>query len=567
MALPSTPSVPNIVLVGFSYTGKTTYGKLVAQHLGWRFVDTDDVIVERAGKSIPEIFAEPMGEQRFRQIEREVLAEVCEGEGTVIATGGGAITNPDNRRLLAENAAVICLESQPATIEQRLRDMSTDPSQPVRPLLAHPDPLQRIRELKSTRQPLYAIADWTVHTDDLTPEEAIEEIVRGARYAARRLSAGRMLEAAPPSASEEDVTLVSTVKTPTASYPIYGGGGILPQLGGYMRKAGLKGKVGLIADENLSPAIVSTVVESLRAGGDFAVHVYRLPAGEASKSLRQASALYDWLLENRMERGDAIVALGGGVTGDLAGYVAATYLRGVPFAQAPTTVLAMADASIGGKVAVDHPKGKNLIGAFYQPALVLADMETLRTLPERPFREGFAEVIKTALILDADLFDFLEESVEDVLARDEDLLLVAIGRCMELKGWVVSQDEKESGLRAILNYGHTLGHALEAATGYGGLLHGEAVSIGMAAAGELSRRAGLLSAEELVRQNALLERFGLPTRLPAVDIDTVLDAMALDKKARAGSVQWVMLEGIGKASQGHPVDMGTVRAVVEGLRG
>lgn len=565
----SATNSPNIVLVGFSYTGKTTYGKLVAERLGWRFVDTDDVIEEREGRAIPEIFAQPNGEERFRQLEREILAEACAATGAVIATGGGAILNADNRRVMAERNAVICLESQPETIEARLRAMSTDPSQPIRPLLAHPDPLARIRELKAARQPLYAIADWTVHTDHLSPDEVVDEVQRGTNIATRRLEQGRPLENMEPASSSSPASayddIAHVVTTPTDSYPIYVGSGNLASLGARMRSQGLKGgKASLILDAALAPLYEEATRESLAEAG-FEVDAFHLPSGESSKTLSSASQMYDWLLERRAERADPIVALGGGVVCDTAGFVASTYLRGVPLVQVPTSTLAMADASIGGKTAVDHPKGKNLIGAFYQPSLVLEDIDTLKSLPQRALREGFAEVIKMALILDANLFEFLEQNVDALLNLKEEPVVHALSRCAALKGWVVSQDEKEGGLRAILNYGHTLGHALEAVTSYESILHGEGVSIGMMAAGELSRRHGLLSSEELARQKTLLERFRLPTALPNVDLDSILDAMTLDKKSQGGSVRWILLNGIGEAASGQTVELVEVREVAAGL--
>ncbi|MFQ5860487.1 MAG: 3-dehydroquinate synthase, partial [Dehalococcoidia bacterium] len=285
-----------------------------------------------------------------------------------------------------------------------------------------------------------------------------------------------------------------------------------------------------------------------------------------SKSLEMARCIYEWLAERKAERGQAILALGGGVVGDLAGFVAATYLRGIPLVQLPTSLAAMVDAAIGGKVAVNLPAGKNLVGAFYQPRLVLADLETLSTLPRRELAEGWAEAIKAGLILDADLFDTMERHAEGLLALERGSTSEVIRRSMAIKARIVTQDEWEtSGRRILLNYGHTIGHALEAATGYQQYLHGEAVSVGMMGAALLSQRLGLISAQVVQRQRQLLERFGLPLRCPGVAPRSILRAMTLDKKVRGGALQWVVLEDVGRAVVRRRVPTALVREVVHSL--
>ena len=286
--------------------------------------------------------------------------------------------------------------------------------------------------------------------------------------------------------------------------------------------------------------------EAALAQADIPVASFTVPPGEASKSLETASAIYDWLIEQRAERGHAIVALGGGMVTDLAGFVAATYARGLPLVHVPTSLLAMVDAAIGGKVAVNHPRSKNAIGAFYQPRFVLADVSTLRTLPPREL-SGWAEAIKHAMILDADLLAFFEEHVDAVLRLEPGPTTEAIQRNVAIKATVVSEDEREeTGRRTILNYGHTVGHAIEAVSGYERFRHGEADAIGMTAAAAISRRLGLMSADVERRQRALLERFGLPTSAEGLDRGDLLSAMALDKKVRAGAIRWVLLEDVGR---------------------
>jgi 3-dehydroquinate synthase len=275
--------------------------------------------------------------------------------------------------------------------------------------------------------------------------------------------------------------------------------------------------------------------------------VISLPDGERAKTLKWASRLYDRLITARFERGSTLIALGGGVVGDLTGFVASTYLRGVTFVQIPTTLVAQVDASIGGKTGINHPKGKNLIGTFYQPKLVLIDVATLRTLPKRELVGGMAEVVKYGVITDPGLFDYVERHVDDVLACRLDVLEQIVLRSARIKADVVGRDEREAGVRRILNYGHTLGHAIEAATGYGRLHHGEAIAIGMHFAARLSVRLGCCSDAFVRRQEQLLKRLKLRTALTAnTSVRSLLSAMALDKKIRDGRVHFVLPKRIGR---------------------
>jgi 3-dehydroquinate synthase len=336
------------------------------------------------------------------------------------------------------------------------------------------------------------------------------------------------------------------VETKTASYPVFVGWGILGSLGEKMKGVGLSGIANIISDENVFLIYGTQVKKTLEKAG-FAVNCCVVPPGEASKNMAQAVKIYDFLIERRAERNDVIVALGGGMIGDLAGFVAATFLRGLPWLQVPTSLIAMTDASIGGKVAVDHTRGKNLIGAFYQPRLVLADGKALATLPNREFTSGWAEVIKHGLILDADLLQLLEDKARYLVRLKPDITSEVIARSAAIKCQVVSQDERETGKRIILNYGHTIAHGLEAASKYELFLHGEAVAIGMMGAARLSHRLGLLPPDAVERQKTLLQRFGLPTECSGVPLTDVISAMELDKKVRGKAMRWVLLEDIGKA--------------------
>lgn len=527
----------NIFLTGFSTTGKSTVARGVAALLGWSYVDTDAEVERLAGKSIPDIFVSD-GEARFRELESQALRQACRRQRTVAATGGGAILDPANRDAMAAAGMVVCLEAKAETIYARLQEAARQGGG-IRPLLAVADPLRRIAELKQQRQHLYALADWTVHTDHLTIPLVCQEVVHGWR----RWRQARWDEAA----SADSADLAAEVVTPTDSYPVLVGEGLLAGLGERLTEIGLHGSAFIVSDNTVFPLYGAAVEAALRASG-FAVRSLTVPAGEGSKTLDNAQRLYRWLAAARAERQDVVVALGGGVVGDLAGFVAATYLRGLALVQAPTTLTAMVDASIGGKTGVDLPQAKNLVGSFYQPRLVAADVSTLATLPRRELMAGWAEVVKHAMILDASYFESLEREAGALLKLGRAPLIEAIRRSAAIKAAVVSEDEKEGGKRTLLNYGHTIAHGLEAATGYRRLLHGEAVAIGMAGAAAISRRMGLLPAAAAERQAALLRRFGLPLSCPGIDSGAVREAMKLDKKVKGKAIRWVLLEGLGRAA-------------------
>jgi len=524
-----------IAIIGFSATGKTVVAQKVAERLSWTFVDTDDEITKLSSKTIPEIFKQD-GEEKFRRLESQVLKQACKREQVVIATGGGAVIDPRNRELLLQHSAIVCLEARPETIYQRLHNDALYSANPiVRPLLAGENPLDRIEQLKAKRVAYYAVADWTVHTDNLTIDEVSSEVIRGWQYFNRRID---------KQSHEADVAC--RVRTPTADYPVFVERGILDKLGDKMKQAGLSGTANIISDETVFSIYGARVKRMLEKAG-FAVNSLMVPPGEASKNISQAIKIYDYLIQHRVERKDVIVALGGGMVGDLAGFVAATFLRGLRWLQVPTSLIAMTDASIGGKVAVDHAEGKNLIGAFYQPCLVLADVKTLTTLPQRELTSGWAEVIKHGLTLDAEFLRLLEDKAEALMKLEHDVTVKVIARSAAIKCRIVSEDEKETGIRTILNYGHTVAHGLEAATGYGRFLHGEAVAIGMMAAAKLSHRLNLLSREAVDRHKSVLSKFGLPLECQGVVLEEVIAAIELDKKARSKTIRWVLLKDIGQA--------------------
>jgi 3-dehydroquinate synthase len=334
----------------------------------------------------------------------------------------------------------------------------------------------------------------------------------------------------------------------TNSYPVHVGSDLLMQLGELARRAGLKpGRAVLVTDSNVTRLYSASVLASVTGAG-FDAQLIDLAPGEPSKSLAVLEHIYDRMAEAELDRSSAVFGLGGGVVGDIAGFAAATYLRGLPLVQIPTTMLAQVDSAIGGKTAVNHRTAKNLIGAFYQPRLVVADTATLATLPQREFREGLAEVIKYGAIMDASFISRLERSMEMILAREQRVLTEMIARSARYKAQVVASDERESGLRKILNFGHTLGHALEASSGYGTWLHGEAVAIGMVAAARLSSRYAGLDTSDAERLEILLGAAGLPTDLPSAWLSgEFVRALRLDKKRTGDGVEFVLLDRLGHA--------------------
>lgn len=335
------------------------------------------------------------------------------------------------------------------------------------------------------------------------------------------------------------------VELASRSYPIYIGRHLLSRAELILPHLKRK-QVAIVTNTTVEPLYLDKLSKTLAEAGVKITPII-LPDGEAYKNSETLNKIYDALLENHCERSTTLIALGGGVIGDLTGYAAATFLRGVPFIQIPTTLLSQVDSSVGGKTGINHPLGKNMIGAFYQPQAVLADVDTLQTLPPREFSAGVAEVVKYGLIRDADFFDWLETNVEKLMALDEAVLSYAIYRSCQNKAEVVARDEHENGERALLNLGHTFGHAIENAMGYGVWLHGEAVAAGTMMAADLSRRMGWLSHQEVERIHALLTKAKLPLDAPQLGVEKYLALMQLDKKVADGKIRLILQQGIGKS--------------------
>jgi shikimate kinase/3-dehydroquinate synthase len=522
----------NIILTGFMGTGKTSVGAALAESLGWKFVDSDEFIQERESMTVPEIF-EKRGEAHFRALEYEFCKELPSKQGIVVATGGGMPVNPSNRKLLNSGGLVINLR---CNVEELLRRIEKFES---RPMLTS-DPAQRARDLLRDREPAYASAPFRVDTTGL----AVAEVV------ARIISIGDGLRGA--------IRFQAVNTSVNSGYTIALGPGVLDLVGKMLADRGLSSKIAVVTDSNVGPLYLQRVLSTLSEAG-FNPFSFTIPAGEGSKNTRQLESLYGRFLEYGLDRRGAVVALGGGVVGDLAGYAAATYMRGVAFVQCPTSLLAMVDSSVGGKTGVDLPQGKNLVGAFKQPILVAADTSTLSTLPESQVSTGMAELIKHAVIDDAELFNTLEGS-QGLPALTPEL----VARSVDVKVRVVEADPYESGLREVLNLGHTAGHALEKCSQYA-LDHGAAVSIGLVAAALISEKMGMCDPRIVQRLEAVLSGSGLPVR-HALNVDELISVMASDKKTVEGRVRFVLIKDIGQVQNGVHVPSDVLKQVLKGLK-
>ncbi len=515
---------PVIFLYGPSGSGKSTTGRVLAERLDLPFLDLDAEIEARAGRAIPEIFARD-GEARFRSWERETLERVlAEGE-QIIALGGGALTAPETRALAEAHGRVVLLTANAEALLARLRADAVK-----RPLLVG-DAAKKLDAYLARRAGHYASFSLQVDTTDKAPEEVAWELQL-------RLGLFRLRG-------------MESRKHPAYDVRVRSGG--LHCLGALLADRGLGGPIVVITDENVARHHLERALHSLRRAGYEAQGVV-LPAGEAHKTAATATRLWEAFSAAGVERGSTVVALGGGVVGDLAGFAAATWMRGVPWAVAPTSLLAMVDASLGGKTGADLPQGKNLIGAFHPPRLVLADPDVLATLPRDEFVNGLAEVVKHAVIGDPALLPLARQALQafyrDALSPP---VVDLIRRAMGVKVRIIEEDPYEAGLRAALNFGHTVGHGVELASGFR-LRHGEAVAIGMVVETRMAERLGLAApglAEEIA---ATLHALGLPTEIPTdLDRGAILAAMQRDKKKAGGVVRFALPAAIGEVRVGVEV--------------
>jgi shikimate kinase/3-dehydroquinate synthase len=525
---PGRPSVAgrSIVLVGLMGAGKTAIGRRLATRLGLPFRDADAEIELAAGRSIAEIFAR-YGEAEFRDGERRVIRRLLAGPPLVLASGGGAFMDPDTRAAIRAAATSLWLRASHPVLLRRVAGRSH------RPLLQGGDPAEILERLMTQRHPIYAEADIVVDVGDENPELTTTRVQDA-------LLAWQRPQRLP-------------VRLAGGGYDIVVGDGLLARAGALLAPVLPQKRAVVVSDSVVAPLHLAALLAGLAQTGIEARPVV-VPAGEASKDFATLAQVVDDLLAAGVERRTTVIALGGGVVGDLAGFAAAATLRGLPFVQAPTTLLAQVDSAVGGKTGINTPRGKNLVGAFHQPRMVLADTVTLATLPARELRAGYAEIAKAGLIGDAAFFAWCEAHGGAVVGGERAAQAEAIVRACAFKAAVVADDEREerpSGGRALLNLGHTFGHALEADLGYGAILHGEAVAVGIGLAFRLSAKLGFCNAADAERVVAHLESVGLPAELTTLNrrfsASHLTALMRRDKKMRDGALHFVLVRGIGAA--------------------
>lgn len=521
----------DVVLVGLPGSGKSAVGRRLAHRHGASFVDLDDAIEKASGTTIPEIFARD-GESAFRTLERAAVAELGPADTDraihrVIATGGGAVVDPRNRWALYRQRLPIWLDGRPEILAQRLRR-----SPNVRPLVTSRDPIGSIRSLARDRERFYAAGHRLNSASEVGAlVERVDEI------ASARLTTGEV--------DRGGGTVLLRAET-ASGHIVLGEGIAAAEIGAALGRVG--GRRAIVVSEPGAWAAVGAAIADRLAIDGWSMETVMLPEGEAAKRLTVVEDASRELARLRAERGEPIIAIGGGALGDAAGFLAATWLRGVPLIHVPTTLVAQIDSSIGGKTGVDLPEGKNLVGAFHQPAAVIIDIQVLRSLPERHRRAALGEAVKMAALGDERLFALLEAEGEaiargDAAAFDAGVIAEAVERAVWAKIVVVTADEREQGSaagRISLNLGHSLGHAVEAAGGFGDLLHGEAVAVGLRAAARIGVELEVTPAARSARIEDLLTRLGLATEPLPYALATVLEALATDKKHADGALRWVL---------------------------
>ncbi len=500
-----------LLLTGFMATGKSTIGRRLAEITGRSFVDLDTRIESSAGQTVAELFRNH-GEAHFRALERQAIdALLREGDNGIVALGGGALLARDLRLRVLDHAVLVSLQASPSEIARRAGGNST------RPLLAGPDPIARAEELLELRGPAYAEAHARVATENRSADDIAREILEIWQSDPLAVAAGE------------------------ASYSVEIGRGLIDT-----RLARIVGKPSrplLVSDRTVFGLYGARVMERLAA---LSPHVVKLEPGEEHKHIGSIEPIWREALQAGADRKSLFIGLGGGVVTDMTGFAAATYMRGVAWIGLPSTLLAMVDASVGGKTGVDLASAKNAVGAFHQPRHVLCDVDLLATETPRAYRSALAEVIKTALIGDPELLDFLEHNAAPFDQRDPDVLTEIVRRSIRVKARIVSQDQHERGLRAVLNLGHTVGHALESVSGFSRLTHGEAVSLGLVAALRIGQQLGLTPNDLAQRTQALLEQYGLPADLAGEPLEAASELLGHDKKRGGSNVRFVVARAAGQ---------------------
>ena len=570
----------SVVLVGMMGVGKSTIGRRLAARLRLPFFDADVEIEAAAGMSIPDIFL-AHGEPYFRDGEARVIARLLDSGPAVLATGGGAFTErEETRKRISDKAVSIWLKADLDVIMKRVRRRAD------RPLLQTTDPVATVNRLLEAREPVYQGADLTILSRDVPHDRIVDECVDAlyGRLCAKSCTGdpgsdgndtdhgyngynGRNEPHAMTAPLKHSDPITVDVALGDRTYDIIIGRDVLPSLGARIAALRPGVRTAIVTDHTVAKHWLEQTQASLAAAGIPASHVV-VDEGEGSKTYAGLEKVSEALVAARIERNDLVIALGGGVVGDLAGFAAAILRRGVDFVQVPTSLLAQVDSSVGGKTGINSPQGKNLLGAFHQPVLVIADTSVLDTLSPRQFRAGYAEVAKYGVLGDEAFFAWLEANHADIFsggaAREH-----AIATSCRAKAAIVSRDERETGERALLNLGHTFGHALEAATGFSDrLFHGEGVAVGMVLAAEFSAELGMMSQADAVRVERHLAKVGLPTRLQDIagfaqeglaDADALMALMAQDKKVKRGKLTFILLEAVGRAVIANDVEPSRVR--------
>lgn len=534
----------HVVLVGFMGAGKSTVGRLLARRLHRPFIDVDRLIESMASATVADLFAE-RGEAVFRILESEAIERAVSGEAAVIAVGGGALQRAANVTALRRRGELVWLQAPLGEmVERALREGG-------RPLLAGD-----VEALYRSRVPDYSMADVTVAVGGLSPEEAAKSV-------AQRIAGRLQVEASDsPDVPPVAESVVVPVDLGSRAYDVHVGSGLMHRCGELCAAVGLPDTGLLVTNPTVGGLYAGAAVRALSRAG-LRVPRVDVEDGEEHKTMGSLRRIFDGALQFKLGRDSTFFALGGGVIGDVTGFAAATYMRGVDFVQLPTTLLAQVDSSVGGKTGINLPQGKNLVGAFYQPKLVVADVDVLATLPGREMAAGMAEVIKYGAIGDGPLLGYLEDRRERLRALDRPALATVVARSCENKARIVLADEKETaGVRELLNFGHTVGHAFEALGGYTRWLHGEAVAMGMVTAALLSRRLGGLTDDDVERLVRLLRAYDLPVSPGTVDVDELLVAVGRDKKVRGGRLRFVLLRGLGSAFVSDEVTDECIREAV-----
>ncbi len=508
----------NVFFTGFMATGKTRIGEATARSLGWQFVDTDRYIESEQGRSISEIF-EKEGEAYFRDLEFKAIQTLTRKEFHIISLGGGALTQSRVMKLIKAEGILVRLWAPVEVISERIGRKNT---RPLMQGLNDEERRNKVAAMLAAREPYYSHADISIESREDTSVELLVRQLRS-KIAAWNYKAVE-------------------VKTSQGNYPIFIGENFLDLTQAILRGLNLHTDYLIVTDTNVARAQRHNLKKLTKQANG--ARNFRFPAGEEYKNVQTLNRLYTYMLRKGYSRKTTLIQFSGGVTGDMAGYGAASYQRGIPFIQVPTTLLSMVDSSVGGKVAVNHALGKNMIGAFYQPKAVLINLEVLETLEPSEYLAGLAEVVKYGIIWDEEFFKLLEDNVEPLKNRDLGILKTVVTKCCKIKAEVVSQDETEQGIRAILNYGHTFGHAIEKLTEYKVYSHGTAVSLGMRVAGQLAQNLGLWTAAENTRQTRLLDALGFP-KTHKVDINAAWEAMGIDKKVDQGKRVYILPTKIG----------------------